>query len=230
MGNISRRDEIPQNPILDLEAFDVSVIDFMGPFISSHGNNYILVAVDYVSKWAEAVASPTNDFKVVVNLFKTVISPRFGVPRAIISDGGSHFKHHAFARLLDRYGVSHKRGIAYHPQTSGQAEITNRTAFKTPIGTTPYKLVYGKDCHLLVEMEHRTHWAIKQINFDLHSAVEQRLLELHELEDLRMNAYDSASMYKARTKAWHDALIVKKEFVKGQKFLLFNSRLKLFPG
>ncbi|XP_021763768.1 uncharacterized protein LOC110728425 [Chenopodium quinoa] len=79
-------------------------------------------------------------------------------------------------------------------------------------------------------MEHRTHWAIKQINFDLHSAGEQRLLELHELEELKMNAYDSASLYKARTKAWHDARISKKEFVEGQKVLLYNSRLKLFPG
>ncbi|XP_021734424.1 protein NYNRIN-like [Chenopodium quinoa] len=250
---------MPQNPILELEVFDVWAIDFMGPFISSHGNKYILVAVDYVSKWAEAVASSTNDSKVVVHLFKKVIFLRFGVPRGIISDGGSHFQHHTFVRLIDKYGVSHKRGLAYHPQTSGQAEITNkelkvifentvartrkdwssklidslwayRTAFKTPIGTTPYKLVYGKNCHLPVEMEHRTHWAIKQINFDLHSAGEQRILELHELEELRMNAYDNASMYKARNKAWHDAQIVKNEFVKGQKVLLFNSRLKLFPG
>ncbi|XP_021771479.1 uncharacterized protein LOC110735596 [Chenopodium quinoa] len=79
-------------------------------------------------------------------------------------------------------------------------------------------------------MEHQTHWAIKQVNFDLHSAGEQRLPELHELEELRMNAYDSASIYKARTKAWHNAQIVKKEFVKGKKVLLYNSHLKLFPG
>ncbi|XP_021743254.1 uncharacterized protein K02A2.6-like [Chenopodium quinoa] len=228
MGNFSRRHEMPQNPILELKVFDVWAIDFMGPFISSHGNKYILFVVDYVSKWAEVVASPTNDSKVVVNLLKKVIFPRFGVPRAIISNGG--------------YGVSHKRGLTYHPQTSGQAEITNRelkvilektvartrkdwssklidslwayrTAFKTPIGNTPYKIVYGKNCHLPVEMEHRTHWAIKKINFDLHSAGEQRLQELHELEELRMNAYDSASMYNARTKGWHDAQIVKKIFV-----------------
>ncbi|XP_021727702.1 uncharacterized protein LOC110694847 [Chenopodium quinoa] len=79
-------------------------------------------------------------------------------------------------------------------------------------------------------MEHRTHWAIKQINFELHSAGEQSLLELHELKELRMNSYDRARMYKARTKACHDAQIVKKEYVKGKKVLFFNSRLKLFPS
>ena len=79
---------MPQKPILELEVFDVWAIDFMGPFISSHGNKYILVVVDYVSKWAEAVASPTNDSKVVVNLFKKVIFPRFGIPRAILVMGG----------------------------------------------------------------------------------------------------------------------------------------------
>ena len=99
-GNISRRDEMPQNPILELEIFYVWAIDFMGPFISSQGNRHILVAVDYVSKWAEAVASPTNDSRVVINLFKKVIFPRFGVSKAIISDGGSHFKHHTFNKLL----------------------------------------------------------------------------------------------------------------------------------
>ncbi|XP_021720136.1 uncharacterized protein K02A2.6-like [Chenopodium quinoa] len=107
-GNISRRDEMPHNPILELEIFDVWAIDFMGPFISSQGNRHILVAVDYVSKWAEVMASPTNDSKVFVNLFKKVIFPRFGVPKAIISDGGSHFKHHTFNKLLSKYGVSHK--------------------------------------------------------------------------------------------------------------------------
>ncbi|XP_021760190.1 protein NYNRIN-like [Chenopodium quinoa] len=249
---------MPQNPILELEIFDVWAIDFMGPFISSQGNRHILVVVDYVSKWAEAMKSPTNDSKVVINMFKKVIFPRFGISKAIISDGSSHFKHHAFNKLLSKYCVSHKRGLAYHPQTSGQAEITNRElkiilektvartrkewsskliyslwayriAFKTPIGTTPYKLVFGKNCHLPVVMEHKAPLGHKA-NFDLNAAGEQRMLDLHELEDLRMNAYDSASLYKARTKAWHDAQISKKEFVEGQKVLLYNSRLKLYPG
>ncbi|CAM8991219.1 unnamed protein product [Rhodiola kirilowii] len=93
----------------------------MGPFPSSYGNQYILVAVDYVSKWVEAIASPTCDAKVVTRLFKKIIFPRFGVPRTVISDGGSHFQ-----ALFRKYGVSHKVATPYHPQTSGQVEISNR--------------------------------------------------------------------------------------------------------
>ncbi|XP_024013394.1 uncharacterized protein LOC112087755 [Eutrema salsugineum] len=82
-GNISKRNEMPQNLIFEVEVFDCWGIDFMGPFISSHGNQYILVDVDYVSKWVEAIASPTNDSKVVCKLFKSIIFPRFGVPKLL---------------------------------------------------------------------------------------------------------------------------------------------------
>ena len=87
---------MPQNPILEVEIFDVWGIDFMGLFLSSYGNKYILVAVDYVSKWVEAIASPTNDVRVVLKLFKTIIFPRFGVSRVVISDGGKHFNNKVF--------------------------------------------------------------------------------------------------------------------------------------
>ncbi|GJS16235.1 reverse transcriptase domain-containing protein [Tanacetum coccineum] len=208
-GKISQRDEMPQNSIQVCEIFDVWGIDFMGPFPSSRGNKYILVAVDYLSKWVEAKALPTNDARVVVKFLKSLFA-RFGTPRAIISDRGTHFCNDKFAKVMSKYGVTHRLSTAYHPQTSGQVEVSNRglkrilertvgenraswsdrlddalwafrTAYKTPIGCTPYKLVYGKPCHLPIELEHRAYWALKHANFDLKTAGDHRKLQLNEL-------------------------------------------------
>ena len=98
----------------------------MGPFPPSFGNLYILVGVDYVSKWVEAVACKSNDHKVVLKFLKENIFSRFGIPRAIISDGGSHLYNKPFSTLLPKYGVRHKVSTPYHPQTNGQAELANR--------------------------------------------------------------------------------------------------------
>ncbi|KAG7543326.1 Integrase catalytic core [Arabidopsis thaliana x Arabidopsis arenosa] len=260
MGNITRRNEMPQNPILEVEVFDVWGIDFMGPFNpASYGNKYILVAVDYVSKWVEAIASPTNDHKVVLKLFKSIIFPRFGIPKAVISDGGSHFINKVFESLLKKHGVKHKVATPYHPQTSGQVEVSNRqikailarvvgvskrdwsaklddtlwayrTAFKTQIGRTPFQMLYGKSCHLPVEVEYKAIWATKLLNLDIKEAQEKRSVDLHELEEIRLEAYESSKVYKERTKAFHDKKIAPKDFKAGDQVLLFNSRLKLFPG
>ncbi|KAL1223233.1 putative mitochondrial protein [Cardamine amara subsp. amara] len=260
MGNIGKRNEMPRNPILEVEIFDVWGIDFMGPFNPpSYGNSYILVAVDYVSKWVEAIASPTNDAKVVLKMFKTIIFPRFGVPRVVISDGGSHFINKVFENLLRKHGVKHKVATPYHPQTSGQVEVSNRqikailarvvgvsrrdwstkldealwayiTAFKTPIGRTPFQLLYGKACHLPVEIEYQALWATKLLNLDIKTAQEKRVVDLHELEEIRLEAYESSKVYKERTKAFHDKKILRRDFKAGDQVLLFNSRLKLFPG
>nr|GFB09332.1 reverse transcriptase domain-containing protein [Tanacetum cinerariifolium] len=124
-GKISQRDEMPQNVIQDYEIFDVWGIDFMGPFPSSQGNRYILVAVDYLSKWEEAKALPTNDARVVVKFLKSLFA-RFETPRAIISDCGTHFCNDKFAKVMSKYGVTHHLSIAYHPQTSRQVEVSNR--------------------------------------------------------------------------------------------------------
>ncbi len=111
---------MPLHCILEIELFDVWGIDFMGPFPSSCGNKYILVGVDFVSKWIEAIATPTNDAWVVTRFLKKNIFTRFGSPLAIISDGGSHFCNQQFEILLEKYGVTYKVATPYHPQTSSQ--------------------------------------------------------------------------------------------------------------
>jgi len=110
---------MPQSGILEVELFDVWEIDFIGPFPPSHNNLYILVAVDCVSKWMEAIASPTNDSKVVLKFLKKNIFTRFGQPRALLSDNGTHFYNKPVELLLKKYGVFYKIVTPYHPQTSG---------------------------------------------------------------------------------------------------------------
>nr|GEX07429.1 retrovirus-related Pol polyprotein from transposon 17.6 [Tanacetum cinerariifolium] len=160
-------------------------LETVGPFPSSRGNRYILVAVDYLSKWVEAKALPINDARVVVKFLKSLFA-RFRISRAIISDRETHFCNDKFAKVMSKYGVTHRLATAYHPQTSGQVEVLNRglkrilertvgenrvswseklddalwafrTTYKTPIGCTLYKLVYGKSCHLPIELEHKAY-------------------------------------------------------------------------
>nr|XP_016437184.1 PREDICTED: uncharacterized protein LOC107763226 [Nicotiana tabacum] len=147
-GNISKRDEVPLNSILVCGIFDVWGIDFMGQFPMSHSHEYILVAIDYVSKWVEAIPTRTNDARVVCEFLRKNIFTHFGTPRAIISDNGSHFVNKQFAALLSK------------------------------------------------------------------------LEQMNELEEFRLDAYESARIFKEKTKRWHDSLIKPKEFHEGDIVLL----------
>ncbi|GJR25909.1 reverse transcriptase domain-containing protein [Tanacetum coccineum] len=176
-GNISSRNEMPQNNIQVYDVFDVWGLDFMGPFPDSRGNIYILVVVDYVSKWVEAQALPTNEARVVVKFLKGLFA-KFRVPKALI--------------------------IGYNPKDWSEklndALWAFRTAHKTPTGCTPFRLVYGNACHLPVEVEHKAYWALKQCNMDLTVAAKNHFMALNELMELRDEAYENTWTYKEKTK------------------------------
>nr|GEX67042.1 reverse transcriptase domain-containing protein [Tanacetum cinerariifolium] len=183
-----------------------------------------------ITLWVEVKALPTNDARVVVKFLKSLFS-RFGTLRAIISDRGTHFCNDQFARVMSKYGVTHRLATAYYLQMSSQEEVSNRglkrilertvrenrtswsdklddalwafrTAFKTSIGFTPYKLIAG----------------------------DHRKLQLNELNELRDQAYENSLIYKERTKKLHNFKIKNHIFNVGDQVLLFNSRLKIFSG
>ena len=220
----------------------------MGAFPSSFFIQYILLVVDYASRWVEVIVFPTNDARVVVKFLKKNISTRFGTPQAIISDGGKHFFNRQFEALLSKYGVKHRIATPYHPQTTRQMKVSNsdlkrilekmvnisrkdwalkidnalwayRTAFKTPIGISLYHLIYENTYHLLVEFEHRACWAMKLLNFDLQTMGEKWLLQLNKMDEFHNNTYKNDQIYKKKTKMWHDKHISWWKFMIGQKSL-----------
>jgi transposase InsO family protein len=141
--NISQRNSMSLRYNLQNELFDVWGIDFMGPFKNSHGFEHILVMVDYVSKWVEAMPCRKASTKESIAMIKSMIFPRFGTPRILISDGGTHFTGKNFKKCLSKLGIEHRISTAYHPQTNGQAETSNMQ-LKSILDKSIEK--GGKDC------------------------------------------------------------------------------------
>ncbi|RDX76955.1 gag-pol, partial [Mucuna pruriens] len=221
---MNQRHEMPQQPILFCEVFDVWRIDLMGPFPISNGYSYILLAINYVSKWVEAIATKTSDAKVVVDFLKSNIFCRFGVAKALISNQGNHFCNR-------KYRVTHRIATAYHPQTNGQAKVFNREIKKTlQKMTNPSRKDWSRlleDSFWAHKIAYRTPLGISPIGF---IRLSSKKFQLQELDELFLEAYENSRIYKQKVKKFHDQQILRKDFRVGQKVLLFNSRLKLIAG
>nr|GEZ05430.1 reverse transcriptase domain-containing protein [Tanacetum cinerariifolium] len=181
----------------------------LGYKISKKGIEVDKTKVDVITK----LPHPTTVKGIRSFLGRSGFYRRFGTPRAIISDRGTHSCNDQFAKVMLKYVVTHRLATPYHPQTSGQVE-----------------LVYGKACHLPIKLEYKAYWALKHANFDLQTAGVLRKVQLNKLNELRDQAYENSIIYKEKTKRLHDSKIKDRVFNIGDRVLLFNSRLKIFSG
>ncbi|MCO5596584.1 hypothetical protein L7F22_050649 [Adiantum nelumboides] len=246
------RDDMPLRPMMGARAFAKWEIDFVGPCPpadKSHAQ-YIIVAIDYLTKWVEAKATTRNDAKTTAQFLYENIFTRYGLPIEIVSDRGTHFIHEVIEQLLDEFMVIHWKSAPYHPQANGQAESTNkilvivltktvsesrtdwdqklhstlwayRVAYKTSIGTTPFNMVYGIQAILPLEFLIPTLRVAKELEWTGHELSEQ-IEVLEKLDETRLRAVASIYVQKRNMKLFFDQHVINKKFATGDYVLMYT--------
>ncbi|MCO5554804.1 hypothetical protein L7F22_008339 [Adiantum nelumboides] len=247
------RDDMPLRPMMGTRAFAKWGIDFVGPIAPlayKFHAQYIIVAIDYLTKWVEAKATTKNDAKTTAQFLYENIFTRYGLPIEIVSDRETHFINEVIENLLDKFMVIHQKSAPYHPQANGQAESTNkilvrvltkvvsesradwdqklhsalwtyRVAYKTSIGTTPFNMVYGIQAILPLEFLIPTLRVAKELEWTRHELSEQ--LEVQEkLDETKLRAMASIYAQKRNMKSFFDQHVINKEFATWDYILMYT--------